>query len=93
MVQSAFGREIEQIATNQTSYSTTDRSELDGFSTDDSFVKHHCSTDCSALAEEFHGTVMKKQIKQYCTYQTDVKIVNKRLSQSKICDSLCCFLT
>ena len=63
------------------------------FNTDDSFVKHHCSTDCSALAEEFHGTVMKKQIKQYCTYQTDVKIVNKRLSQSKICDSLCCFLT
>ena len=32
------------------------------FSTDDSFVKHHCSTDCSALAEEFHGTVMKKEM-------------------------------
>ena len=45
MVQSAFGREIEQIATNQTSYSTTDRNELDGFSTDDSFIKHRCFTD------------------------------------------------
>gem|GEM_PF-2825906 len=33
---------------------------LHRFSTDDSFVKRHCYTDCSAKAEEFHGIVMEK---------------------------------
>ena len=39
---------------------------LHRFSTDDSFVKRHCFTDLSALAEEFYGIVIKKTTVNQC---------------------------